>query len=204
MKNFLTTLALVVALAAAGRAARAANFPSFMQDGKVGRFMFNLKIGPAATAKSAVDYGVYSPYGCGFYGCKPTMGAIVLDFGVSVDAAHNAYLLFPLQFQVHDVGSIVMVPVGFQYDIPIRQVPGLYITPRALIGYAAFVPNCTPCSTVNGGFIALEVGAKLIFAKRWNVGFEPFSLPIFFGQFDNGVNFSAVSYRVLFYGGANF
>src|SRR5581483_2553383 len=193
MKRLLSALVIALALSSAG-AAHA--LPAWMQSGKSGRWMFNLKFGPAITAKSF--------FNCGFAECKPTMGAIVLEMGVAVDSKFTAYIIVPVpQFQVHDLISYVMLPIGFQYDIEVvpRKVPGLYITPRIELGYAALVPNGG--DTVNAGFVEIAAGGKFIFSKRWNVGFEPFSLAIFFGT-QNNVNFSSVSYRLLWYGGVNF
>jgi hypothetical protein len=199
-KTFLPAFTIATVLVSASSAYA---LPAWMQEGKSGRWMFNLKLGPAITAKETS----YCGNAFGVFDCKPTMGAIVLEMGVAVDSKFNAYIILPVpQFQVHDFLSIVMLPVGFQYDIRVTpKVPDLYITPRLEIGYAAFVPNCNSCDTSSAGFVELAVGGKLIFAKRWNVGFEPFSLAIFFGQYANtNINFTAVSYRLLFYGGVNF
>jgi hypothetical protein len=206
MKRLTCALAFVL-LAALPRAASA--FPSWMQEGKAGRFMFNLKLGPAATLK-AFSYG--SPVGTVEVDHR-AQGAIVFDFGISLDQAHNAYILLGLQFQANadsDYGSWIMLPVGFEYDIPIHAVPGLYICPRFSLGYAAFVYNSSGTNdNVNAGFILPEVEGKFIFNRRWNVGFQPFSLPVFFGSqcFNGGhgcVTVTWVSWRVLFSGGVNF
>ena len=190
------TLVLVLLLALAGGSAHAT--PSWMQDGKPGPFMFNLQIGPAIGARNAFN-----------------MGAIVLDFGFALDPGHHAYLLFPLQFQFADAGvdvfglrndytvGYVMVPVGFQYDIAIPQVPGLYISPRITGGYVAMTASCNNCATTNAGFIAPEATVKLVIARRWNVGLVPFSLPIFISV-DNGNTSTSIDYRILFFGGVNF
>src|SRR5579859_2240 len=147
MKRVATALALCTLLVTASRTARA--FPSWMQEGKAGRWMFNFKFGPAITAKSFGFLGGGGVVCNGFAVCNPTMGAIVLDFGVAVDARYNAYIILPSpEFQVHDFYSIVMLPVGFQYDIAIHKVPGLYITPRLELGYAAIIPNCNAVTCV--------------------------------------------------------
>ena len=192
MRNFI--LALLLTLASAS--ARAT--PTWMQEGKAGPFMFNLQIGPAIGARNAFN-----------------MGAIVLDFGFALDPARNAYLLFPLQFQFADAGysvfgvnrgytvGYVMVPIGFQYDIALPHVPGLYISPRIVGGYVAATASCNGCATTNAGFIAPEATVKLVIARRWNVGLVPFSLPIFINV-DNGNTSTSIDYRILFFGGANF
>jgi hypothetical protein len=195
--------ALLVVACTLSLAGPAHALPPWMQPGKAGRFMFNLKLGPAFDVKDTV-----------------LQGAIVPEMGIAVDRDFNAYIILPLpNFQASADQSIVMVPVGFQYDIAIKPVPGLYITPAATTGYAAFIYNynCNNCSqTFSAGFFQPEVGAKLIFNRRFNVGFIPFSLPIFFGSAtrtivtNNGTiitsngTFTVVSYRILFYGGINF
>jgi hypothetical protein len=205
MKRLARALAIVL-LASLPTAASA--FPSWMQEGKAGRFMFNLKLGPAATLKAFS----FSNMGVTFEADRRAQGAIVFDFGISLDQAHNAYILLGLQFQANadsDYGSWIMLPVGFEYDIAIHAVPGLYICPRASLGYAAFVYNSSGVNdNVNAGFFMPEVEGKFIFNRRWNVGFQPFSLPIFFGsQCFNGrfcQTVTWVSWRVLFSGGVNF
>ncbi|HXU68394.1 MAG TPA: hypothetical protein VN947_03645 [Polyangia bacterium] len=187
---------LLVAFLAFGSTASA--MPSLFQDGKAGPFMFNFQIGPAIGARNAIN-----------------MGAIVLDFGFAVDPGRHAYILFPLQFQFADVNvsifgtgadytvGYVMVPVGFQYDIAIPGVPGLYLSPRIVGGYVAATESCNGCNTTNAGFIAPELTAKLVLGKRWNVGLVPFSLPIFI-HVDNGNTTTSIDYRILFFGGVNF
>ena len=179
-------------------AARASAYPSWMSEDRSGRFMFNFKSGLASGARDAI-----------------TMGAIVLDFGIALDEAKRAYLLFPLQFQFADVNYFVlgsggdftvgyiMVPLGFEYDIPIHALPGFSIAPRLVAGYAALTSSCSGCNTANAGFIAPEVDLKMTLAKRWNVGLEPFSLPVFIAS-SNGNTATSISYRILFFGGVNF
>jgi hypothetical protein len=194
MRHLVATLLLVAVL---HRPAAAA--PSWMQEDKSGPFMFNLQIGPAIGARNAIN-----------------MGALVLDFGIALDHGKHAYLLFPLQFQFASVGvsvfgvsnndytvGYVMVPIGFQYDIAIHAVPGLYISPRIVGGYVAATASCNNCSTSNAGFIAPELAVKLVIARRWNVGLYPFSLPIFIAQKNNQTS-TSIDYRILFFGGVNF
>jgi hypothetical protein len=184
---------MLLGLGAVGNAA-----PSWMQDAKSGSFMFNFQIGPAIGARNAIN-----------------MGAIVLDFGFALDSGRHAYLLFPLQFQFADVSysvfgvggdytlGYVMVPIGFQYDIAIPPAPGLFISPRIVGGYVAATESCNNCSTTNLGFIAPALAVKLVIARRWNVGLEPFSLPIFISA-KNGNTSTSINYRILFFGGVNF
>lgn len=188
--------ALVVAAVLLGLSLPVSAGP-LLQDGKSGRFMFNFHIGPAIGAKDALD-----------------MGAIVLDFGIALDNQQRAYLLVPLQFQFSRVSisilgfgtsytvGTVMVPIGFQYDIPM-PVKGLYLSPRIVGGYAAFTASCNNCPTTHAGFIAPELAIKLVLARRWNVGLEPFSLPIFIRD-NNGTTEVSINYRILLFAGVNF
>jgi hypothetical protein len=194
----------VGALLLVGLGHTASATPSWMQEDKSGPFMFNLQIGPAIGARNAIN-----------------MGAIVLDFGIAVDPGKHAYILVPLQFQFANVGvsvlgvsndytvGYVMFPVGFQYDIPIHAVPGLYISPRIVAGYVLATASCNNCGTSNLGFIAPELAVKLVIKKRFNVGLYPFSLPIFIARNTNTATnvtttSTSIDYRILFFGGVNF
>jgi hypothetical protein len=198
-------------------ASTAHGFPAWMDPTKKGPFMFNLKFGGAIGLRDIVTGpgNIPSVRGDDFF-------ALVLEFGFAVSSDRNAYLLLPLQFQVHDTGAacpiigqpctfasnqpwqVVMIPIGFQYDIPIKAVPGLYITPRLVGGYAAYIPDVG--NTINAGFVAPEIGVKLVIKRMLNVGFEPFSLPIFFapGYPSAGHTFVTVDWRLLWYAGMNF
>ena len=158
------------------------------QYNKPGRFMFNLKIGPAICAT----------------GCTSHEGALVLDFGWSVLPNKHAYVVVPLQFHFSTTTAAVMVPFGFQYDFGISKVPGLYIYPRVSLGYAALFDSSTGVqTTTHTGVFLPELGAKFILRGRFNFGGEIFSLPVVFGRgpFSTLVN---VSYRILVYAGVNF
>jgi hypothetical protein len=176
-KRGITTIMLCAALLGAGSTASADNLGA----PKVGPWMFNFHIGPVV----------------GINGYGYTSGAIVLDFGYALDGGRNAYLLFPFQVEFAEFGAIIMVPLGFQYDIklPVNAV-GLYLTPRFVAGYAAATGGG---NTFSDGFIMPEFGIKAVFMGRWNAGFTPISVPIFFGQTGTFAN-----WRILFYGGVNF
>lgn len=155
-------------------------------DAKSGRFMANLKIGPAIGVKDA-----------------NTQFALMLDGGYAVTPDGNGYVVLALQFHFAGGTTGVIVPAGFQYDFAL-PVPGLFIYPRLLLGYAGFFANATILGrdfsrTFNFFAIIPEFGVKYVLQKRWNFGFEPFSLPIFV----NGDG-SAIYYRLFFYAGANF
>lgn len=161
--------------------------------GKAGRFMFNPKLGVAiGIPGNGIEHA-----------STGDQLALVLDFAVALDRARSAYLSLPVQFEVGRTGySFLMVPLAFQYDIPIRAVPGLYLYPRITAGYAAFVVDGAGdvrARTVDLGFVMPEFGAKYVLRRRWNFGFEPFGLPIFFNQRQVALN-----YRLLWYAGVNF
>ena len=158
------------------------------QYNKPGRFMLNLKIGPAICAT----------------GCTAHEGAVVADIGWSVLPNKNAYVVVPLQFQFSATTAAVMVPFGFQYDFAISKVPGLYIYPRVSVGYAALFDSSTGVqTTTHAGLVLPELGAKFILRGRFNFGGEIFSLPVVFGRgpFSTIVD---VYYRILVYAGVNF
>jgi hypothetical protein len=185
--------------------AHAAGLPS-SPEAKSGRFMFNLKLGPGFAVYDDVYAGVtptpqqsaactVPPYTCPDTPGLGVTGTIMFDFGIALTADRNLYLTIPIQFQVAKPGSFVLIPIGAQYDIPL-PVKGLYLTPRFSGGYAAYVVRGHRVADL--GVIIPEFGAKYVFLKRGNVGLDLFSLPIYFGDF------TAVSYRVLVYGGVNF
>jgi hypothetical protein len=154
---------------------------------KAGRFMASAKLGPAIC----------------LYNCTH-QGAFVLELGFSVLPNKNAYLLLPLQFQFGLGGAAVIVPLGFQYDVAVPWLPGLYIYPRFSIGYALLIESTMPgAPTVHSGTVIPEFGVKYVFRRRWNFGGEIFSLPLYFGQMQSGA-FLNVYYRILLSAGVNF
>ncbi len=179
-------VAFTLASSANMRTASADAWWSRKTDAKAGPFMANLKLGPAIGVKDA-----------------NTQFALELDGGLAVTPDNAGYIVFALQFHFGAGSTGVIVPAGFQYDFAL-PVPGLFIYPRLLIGYAAFFTNVTILAVEysnTSNFFALipEFGVKYVLQKRWNFGFEPFSLPIFI----NG-NGTAIFYRLMFYAGANF
>ena len=156
---------------------------------KAGRFMLNLKIGPAPC--------IYPS------GCNTHQGALALDLGYAISADRNAYVVLPIQLQFQQNFTGIIVPVGFQYDIPLPP-KGLYLYPRLLFGYAAGVttgPSGTPnqVQTAHKGFLAPEMGLKYVLNGRFNFGGEFFSLPLFFDK-----DGSTLFYRIMLSAGVNF
>lgn len=153
---------------------------------KVGRFMANFKIGPAVC----------------LYACSH-QGTMLLEIGYSVLPNKNAYLLLPLQVQFAPSGSVVMVPIGFQYDLPVSRVPGLYFYPRFSVGYALIIDNeNSSAPRTHGGVILPEFGVKYVYHGRFNIGGEFFSLPLVMGN--TAVGYLNLYYRITLSAGLNF
>lgn len=157
---------------------------------KAGRFMANLKIGPAPCLTSTEPI------------C-PHQGALAVEVGVSILPNKNAYLLLPLQFQFDTSGSAIIVPLGFQYDFAVSRLPGFYLYPRLSIGYAFLSSLGASAKAVHAGMIVPEFGLKYVISGRFNVGGELLSLPILFGKTPIG-SFANLSYRILLSFGVNF
>lgn len=203
-------------LAVQTRTASAAEFLG-PQGGKSGPFMANLKMGVAIPV-----YFKDLPSNVSALDVLPAQFAMQLEFGFALDKDRNAYLTFPFQFEVVQRSVLVpffgtltatyatvMLPVAFQYDIPIAALPGLYIYPRITVGYAAFIGSSngsSSTSTTSYGVMIPEFGVKYVFRQRVNFGFEPFALPMFFNgdSSNNGVGGFRLEYRMMFYGGMNF
>lgn len=159
---------------------------------KVGLFMMNFRGGPA--------FGVAN-----YDNSLRFLGALSLDLGFAVSRDYNAYIVLTPQVQLRDSFFNFSLPIGFQYDI--RLARGLYLYPRASIGYSAQVFTSSfvygpfryySQSVEHGGILIPELGLKYVVNGRLNLGFEPFSLPVFF----NGENYS-IWYRFMFFIGFN-
>lgn len=184
---------------------------------KAGPAMINLKLGPSIPIYIQDFNG--DPLDA-----LPVSFALQLEGGVALDRARNAYLILPFQIHVGRKSSQVfgvtasatytkiVVPLGFQYDIPIPGVPGLYVYPRASLGYAAFVINAsaagfgfsfTRSGTYHGGMFAPELGIKYLLRRRVQFGLEPMSLPLHFYTADRNT-VVVLDYRLHGYVGALF
>ncbi len=159
---------------------------------KAGLFMMNFRGGPAfgvANADNSLRF----------------VGALGVDLGFAVSHDYNAYIVLTPQLQLRDSFFNISLPIGFQYDIRIAR--GLYLYPRASIGYSALIFTSSfdygpfryyASTTVHGGILIPEFGLKYVVNGRLNLGFEPFSLPIFF----NGDGYN-IWYRFMFFIGFN-
>lgn len=160
--------------------------PQTPQTEKVGRFMANFKVGPAIC----------------LYACSH-QGTMLLEIGYSVLPNKNAYLLLPLQAQFAPSGAVVMVPIGFQYDLAVSRVPGLYFYPRLSVGYALIIDNVNSSAPrTHGGVILPEFGVKYVYHGRFNIGGEFFSLPLIMGP--TAVGYLNLYYRITLSAGLNF
>ncbi len=158
---------------------------------KNGPFMMNFRGGPS--------FGVANNDNVRF------TGALGLDFGFAVSPDYAAYIILTPNLQFRDSFYNIQIPIGFQYDIRIAR--GLYLYPRASIGYSAQIFTSSfdygpfryyRSDTVHGGILIPEFGLKYVVNGALNLGFEPFSLPVFF----NGDGYN-IWYRFMFYIGFN-
>ena len=101
MRRLFVSIGICFTLLCLGAGAAEAR-PAWMQEGKAGKFMFNLKVGPAISAHGT---GLSDRYATGYCGgihrnCGFTRGTLVFDFGFAVDADNLAYIVIPLQLEV--------------------------------------------------------------------------------------------------------
>lgn len=171
--------ALAVGALLVTSAARADGSDLLKKTDKVGPMMANLRIGPAFAVTS--------------YGTGGSAFTVAPEFGYAVALENNLYVVVAPQFTLGYGGAIITIPAGVEYDFPIAPVPNLYVTGRFLAGYS----NVTS-GGVNAFTIIPEVGAKFIFGGRFNVGLEPFSMPVHF------FSSTLATYRINLHGGINF
>lgn len=170
---------------------------------KAGPAMLNLKLGTSIPV-----YVKDLPPDLGPLDALPAFFALQIEAALAVDRGRRAYVLFPFQVHVGSRGELtlvkIVVPVGFQYDIPIVAVPGLYLYPRLSVGYAYYNGSVGGTSdTRHGAMIVPEFGVKYVLKRRWNFGFEPFGLPIHVFQGTAGSSGAHVDYRLQGYAGVN-
>ncbi len=161
---------------------------------KSGPFMLDLKIGPA--------FGLHDAGGAGREAFAYSAASLALDLGIAVTPDRRGYLLTPLQTLVGAWYTALLFPIGFEYDF--KWTPGsTFLVARFSAGYA-LVHTYYLRKELSFAFLLPELGIRHVVKKRWNLGFDFFSLPIGFGKDDNGVVVSAIFYRMVFYAGANF
>lgn len=182
---------------------------------KAGPVMLNLKLGPSIPVAIKDQ-----PSGSSATDVLPVSFSLTLEGGIALDQARQAYLVLPFQilvgtksasafgFSYSLTSTRVVVPIGFQYDIPIRAVPGLFLYPRASLGYQAYIVSASgQRDTTHGLQVAPEFGVKYVLRRRWNFALEPFSLPVsvLFPRDNSGSVQSGwiIDYRINFSAGVN-
>jgi hypothetical protein len=189
-RGFALGVFILGALALLASGARA---DEMQNEDKGGRMMLNVRGGPAfgiVNANQDVQF----------------LGMVGVDLGVAVSADYNAYLVLTPQVDLRKDFYNIMVPLGFQYDI--RLAPGLYLYPRASLGYSAMIKNASvdigqlnlsASQITHGGVGIPELGLKYVAGRHFNIGVEPVSVPIFFTA-----NSYAIWYRALLFLGGTF
>jgi hypothetical protein len=150
----------LIARGAAAAALLCAASAGAVEPAKAGRFLFNLRTGPSVVLTNG-----------------NVAGDIGLDVGYAFSSDLNAYLLFLPQAEFMVDTSLLILPLGFQYDIQIPKT-NLYVCPRVALGYAAIVSSNMP--TIHVGWGEPAVGLKYVLKGRWNFGVDPISFPILF------------------------
>lgn len=191
--TMLTILALGLLALAPSRAEAQRRYYRLVPFGKAGPVMLNFRGGPAFGVQNADNDLRF-------------LGAAGMDLGFAVSPDLNAYIVLTPNVMFRPYFANVQVPIGFQYDF--RVAPHLYLYPRASIGYGALIFTTDyrwgpfryyAQDVVHGGMFIPEFGLKFVGAGgRLNIGFEPFSLPVFF----NGDGYS-IWYRFMFFIGGN-
>ena len=159
---------------------------------KAGPIMINLRLGGAVGIFAATD-GKFAS------GSAPGQFVVGAEFGYGFGREHNIYLIVPLAFHyIPDLGySYIMIPVGVQFDIPIRAVPGLYIYPRVSVGYSGLIASG---QVAHGVVFTPEFGIKYVLRGRLNLGVDPVSFPI---TYYPESKVASGAYRFTVYAGVN-
>ncbi len=162
---------------------------------KVGPFMMNFRFGPSIWLQDQVYDYVDSRL----------LGSFAVDIGFAVTPDRNGYIILTPQVQGRPGFANVGLPIGFQYDIHLAR--GFYLYPRVSFGYGAMIypggyqfgPYYYDTTQVDhGGMFIPEIGLKWVVRGSFNIGVEPFSLPVWF----NG-DYYSMWYRFLFFLGFN-
>jgi hypothetical protein len=195
LKMVVLSCLLVLCLSASQAQARRIYVYYYNAPEKAGGFMMNFRFGPSFWLQNP-NYD---------YADARIHGSFALDLGFAVTPDRNGYLVLSPQMQGRPGFVNVGVPFGFQYDI--RIVRGFYLYPRVALGYGAMIYHGTyrygpftysDTLVDHGGMFIPEFGLKWVIRGSFNIGFEPFSLPVWF----NG-NYYSVWYRFMFFLGFN-
>lgn len=98
-------------------------------------------------------------------------------------------------------GSVTLgLPIGFQYDFALPRVPTLFVYARLSLGYVAQWFSAGALTVrADSALLVPEAGLRWDLARRWTLGFDAVSLPLYLS--DRTV---AVSYRVALWGALRF
>jgi hypothetical protein len=198
MVAWLAAVALVCAAAAPARAADPAPAPPVATPAaaampapasppappplapRAGPFFLGLHVGPSFGLRDS-----------------PHQLALAFDVGFAVTPDRLGSVMVPVQ--LHLIGNTsVGVPLGFQYDVRVPALTGLYVYPRFSVGYI-YVGGENGAAARHGVLILPEAGVKYVIKRRVHLGAELFSLPIAAGS-----SLGQVQYRVMGHLGVSF
>lgn len=143
---------------------------------KAGPFDLGLRLGPALGLKNADN-----------------AFALSLHLGYAVTPDRNGYVQILPQLHIASGLTQIMLPLGFQFDIPLPR--RFYIYPRVAMGYGVILQDLPAggSQTLHGGVALPAIGVKYVLVGRLALTFEPFDLAVFFNQ-----DTYAVWYRLMF------
>ena len=106
--------------------------------------------------------------------------------------AQQSYSVQEPMSNIIDTGTtqlfLVSVPIGVEYDIPIRKVPGLSLYPQVLFGFNTLTTTTTgmvtlaggePTNTSYNGMVSMAFGLRYVWRKRLDVNFEPLGIAVY-------------------------
>jgi hypothetical protein len=83
---------------------------------------------------------------------------------------------------------MVSIPIGFQYDFPIRKVPGLSLYPQFLFGYTLRATVLTGQLSLQGGdtsgyaqngMASVAFGIRYVWRRKLDFSLEPFGMAVY-------------------------
>ncbi len=178
-------------------AAALATATSARADDRLGRLTFDARLGGGVSL--VAHSTTFDSAGRGLLDAS-------LELGIALSPGHRMRLLFAPDFvyttqsygdplQPTLMGNrdvfLIAIPLGLEYDIPIRRAPGLYLYPQLLVGYAANVAVLSgdvalqggaTSATLHQGYAQLVFGGRYAFKNRLELLFEPLSLPVYFSR----------------------
>jgi hypothetical protein len=157
------------------------------------------KAGPVMlNARGGVSVGLKDTGGAG----RPAYdgASIELELGFAVSSDRQTYLLLDYQPLITSYYAAFMGGVGVEHDFRISERG--YVSLRLTAGYAPVTPIFSN-KVLHFGWLLPELGLKWVLGRRVNLGFDFFSLPMGWGNDDNGVGITAIFYRIMLFVGVN-